>query len=202
MARRLAKEEGILVGIYLGCRGMGLRSSLPSMPESAGKLVVVILPEHGGALPQHLALRGRLRHVPADVDTGPLWAQAHGGPRHALRQREQPPQIDCGGRRDISEKYLGQIIIPLKSAGLVISHRGAHGGYSLARPPEDITVKDVVEAIEGTIAPVPCVDPVAGASVGECGENPVRMRARHDLRGHSRLAQAARRYRLLPRFFH
>jgi Rrf2 family transcriptional regulator, cysteine metabolism repressor len=72
----------------------------------------------------------------------------------------------------ISEKYLGQIIIPLKASGLVISHRGAHGGYSLARPPEDITVKDVVEAIEGAIAPVPCVDPSAGASRGECGENP------------------------------
>jgi Rrf2 family protein len=72
----------------------------------------------------------------------------------------------------ISEKYLGQIIIPLKASGLVISQRGAHGGYSLARPPEDITVRDVVEAIEGSIAPVPCVDPEAGASVGECGENP------------------------------
>jgi Rrf2 family cysteine metabolism transcriptional repressor len=75
-------------------------------------------------------------------------------------------------KEEISEKYLGQIIIPLKSAGLVISQRGAHGGYSLARPPEDITVKDGVEAIEGSIAPVPCVDPIAGASVGECGENP------------------------------
>jgi Rrf2 family protein len=72
----------------------------------------------------------------------------------------------------ISEKYLGQIIIPLKAGGLVISQRGSHGGYSLARPPEDITVKDVVEAIEGAIAPVPCLDPAAGASVGECGEDP------------------------------
>jgi len=72
----------------------------------------------------------------------------------------------------ISEKYLGQIIIPLKAAGLIASHRGAHGGYSLARLPEDITVKDVVEAIEGRIAPVPCVDPEAGAGAGECGENP------------------------------
>ena len=72
----------------------------------------------------------------------------------------------------ISEKYLGQIVIPLKAAGLIASHRGAHGGYFLARLPEDITVKDVVEAIEGRIAPVPCVDPEAGAGVGECGENP------------------------------
>ena len=79
---------------------------------------------------------------------------------------------DVARQEGISEKYLGQIIIPLKAAGLVLSQRGAHGGYSLARPPEDITVRDVVEAIEGSIAPVPCVDPAAGASVGECGENP------------------------------
>jgi Rrf2 family protein len=59
---------------------------------------------------------------------------------------------------DISEKYLGQIIIPLKAAGLVTSQRGSHGGYSLARDPQSITVKDVVEAIEGEIVPVPCTD--------------------------------------------
>ena len=58
------------------------------------------------------------------------------------------------------------------AAGLIASLRGAHGGYSLARLPEDITVKDVVEAIEGRIAPVPCVDPEAEAGAGECGENP------------------------------
>jgi Rrf2 family protein len=73
-------------------------------------------------------------------------------------------------REGISEKYLGQIMIPLKASGLVASHRGAHGGYSLARPPEAITVKDVVEAIEGAIAPVPCVDAAAGASKAECGD--------------------------------
>lgn len=73
-------------------------------------------------------------------------------------------------REGISENYLGQIVIPLKASGLVASHRGAHGGYSLARPPQDITVKDIVEAIEGAIAPVPCVDPAAGAGAAECGE--------------------------------
>jgi Rrf2 family cysteine metabolism transcriptional repressor len=72
----------------------------------------------------------------------------------------------------ISEKYLGQIVIPLKASGLLASQRGAHGGYSLARPPEAITVKDVVEAIEGAIAPVPCVDPTASAGPGECGDDP------------------------------
>jgi Rrf2 family protein len=75
-------------------------------------------------------------------------------------------------REGISEKYLGQIMIPLKASGLVASHRGAHGGYSLARPPEAITVKDVVEAVEGAIAPVPCVDASAGAGKAECGDSP------------------------------
>ncbi len=74
-------------------------------------------------------------------------------------------------REGISVKYLGQIVIPLRAAGLVASHRGAHGGYSLARPPEDITVKDILEAIEGSLAPVPCVDPAAGAGRAECGES-------------------------------
>jgi Rrf2 family protein len=78
---------------------------------------------------------------------------------------------DVARQEGISEKYLGQIIIPLKASGLVNSQRGAHGGYSLARPPEDITVRDVVEAIEGSIAPVACVDAAAGAGAGECGDN-------------------------------
>jgi Rrf2 family cysteine metabolism transcriptional repressor len=65
---------------------------------------------------------------------------------------------DVSRREEISEKYLGQIIIPLKNAGLVTSQRGSKGGYALARLPESITVKDVVEAIEGDLAPVPCVE--------------------------------------------
>jgi Rrf2 family protein len=72
-------------------------------------------------------------------------------------------------RESISEKYLGQIIIPLKSAGLVLSQRGSRGGYALARPPEEITVRDVIEAIEGKIAAVLCVqDPEACARATSC----------------------------------
>ena len=72
-------------------------------------------------------------------------------------------------REAISEKYLGQIIIPLKNAGLVSSQRGSRGGYALARAPEEVTVKDVVEAIEGRIAAVPCVqDPEACARATSC----------------------------------
>ena len=76
---------------------------------------------------------------------------------------------DVSSREGISEKYLGQIIIPLKSAGWVLSQRGSHGGYALARSPEGITVKDVVEAIEGRIAAVLCVnDPEACSRATSC----------------------------------
>ncbi len=77
---------------------------------------------------------------------------------------------DIARREGISEKYLGQIVIPLKAARLVVSQRGSHGGYSLARPPEDITVRDVVEAIEGRIAPAPCAGEAAADP--ECIESP------------------------------
>jgi Rrf2 family protein len=76
---------------------------------------------------------------------------------------------DIAREEQISEKYLGQIVIPLRSAGLVVSQRGSRGGYSLARPPDTITVKDVVEAIEGRIAVVPCVDtPASCARITSC----------------------------------
>lgn len=52
-------------------------------------------------------------------------------------------------RQGISEKYLWQVLSPLKAEGLVVSTRGSRGGYALARPPEDITLRDVVSALEG-----------------------------------------------------
>ncbi|MCF8054347.1 MAG: Rrf2 family transcriptional regulator [Deltaproteobacteria bacterium] len=56
---------------------------------------------------------------------------------------------DIAAEEAISEKYLSQIIIPLRSMGLVVSTRGAYGGYRLAKPPVEITLKDIIEVIEG-----------------------------------------------------
>jgi Rrf2 family protein len=56
---------------------------------------------------------------------------------------------DVAKSEEISEKYLGQIIIPLRGAGLVNSNRGAHGGYNLARSPGEITLRQIVEPLEG-----------------------------------------------------
>jgi len=52
--------------------------------------------------------------------------------------------------------YLEQVVARLKKAGLVQSARGAHGGYWLARPAEEITMDEVVLALEGSIAPMEC----------------------------------------------
>lgn len=68
------------------------------------------------------------------------------------------PLKDIAQRQDISEKYLWQVINPLKAAGLIIPVRGAHGGYILARKPEDITVRDIINILEGPMALVECVD--------------------------------------------
>ena len=53
--------------------------------------------------------------------------------------------------------YLEHLVQRLRRAELVASRRGAHGGYSLARPAEAITMAEVVEALEGQIAPIECI---------------------------------------------
>jgi Rrf2 family protein len=58
----------------------------------------------------------------------------------------------------ISADYVEQILIKLKAADLVRSHRGKNGGFSLTRKPESITVADVLEAAEGPLNLVDCLD--------------------------------------------
>ena len=59
-------------------------------------------------------------------------------------------------RQDISEQYLEQLMLSLRKAGLIIGIRGALGGYTLAKAPTDITVGDVLRALEGPIGLVDC----------------------------------------------
>lgn len=64
---------------------------------------------------------------------------------------------DIAKNEEISEKYLSQIIIPLKSSGLVNSFRGAKGGYVLSRSPSQITLKEIVGVLEGGLDLLECV---------------------------------------------
>lgn len=79
------------------------------------------------------------------------------------------PLRDLALRQEISAKYLEQLLIPLKGAGLVKSVRGARGGYLLAKDPEMISLYDIVRSLEGPLAPVECVqDPKYCDRVGGC----------------------------------
>jgi len=60
-------------------------------------------------------------------------------------------------KENISIKYLEQVIIPLRTAGLVKAIRGSKGGYSLAKPPSEICLNDVVEILEGPVNLIDCV---------------------------------------------
>lgn len=60
-------------------------------------------------------------------------------------------------RQNIPKRFLEQILNDLKSAGIVESKRGVAGGYRLRRPPERVTLAEIIRHIEGPLAPVSCV---------------------------------------------
>lgn len=76
---------------------------------------------------------------------------------------QQPtPSLVIAERRQIPEKYLVHILLQLKRAGLVRSLRGAQGGYVLARDAGEITLLDIVEAIDGPLfQPMPGAEPAS-----------------------------------------
>jgi Rrf2 family transcriptional regulator, cysteine metabolism repressor len=61
-------------------------------------------------------------------------------------------------RQEISEKYLEQLMAPLRASGLIYTLRGNKGGYVLGRDPQTVTLYEVINIVEGSLAPVPCVD--------------------------------------------
>ena len=65
---------------------------------------------------------------------------------------------DIARRQEVSEKYLKQLLAPLKAAGLVRTIRGARGGLTLAKPPSEIKLIEIVQVMEGSMASVECVD--------------------------------------------
>ena len=69
-------------------------------------------------------------------------------------------------RQDISVKYLEQLIIPLKQGNFIRSVRGPKGGHMLTRPPEEISVGQIVKALEGRTELTGCI-----GNPGECGRS-------------------------------
>lgn len=76
----------------------------------------------------------------------------------AFSYQKGPAQLnEIARKEEISEKYLSQIVILLRGAGLIRSVRGAKGGYLLTRDPAQITLRDIVEVMEGGLNIVDCL---------------------------------------------
>jgi Rrf2 family protein len=65
---------------------------------------------------------------------------------------------DISRRQEVSKQYLEQLLLPLRSAGLVRSIRGARGGFILARLPSEIKLSEIIQVVEGSTSPVECID--------------------------------------------
>jgi Rrf2 family cysteine metabolism transcriptional repressor len=77
----------------------------------------------------------------------------------ALHYGEGPVRVkDISRRQELSDRYLEQILSLVKAAGFVRVVRGPRGGFTLAKPPEQIRLIDIVAVVEGSTAPVDCVD--------------------------------------------
>ncbi len=84
----------------------------------------------------------------------------------ARRVGDDPvPLAEIAAHDGLPLAYLEHLVARLRKAGLVDSRRGSRGGYMLARPSTEITMAEVVEALEGSIAPIECISESADGSI-------------------------------------
>ncbi len=104
-------------------------------------------------------------------------------------------------RQQIPAKFLEQILLTLKNAGLLNSKMGVGGGYYLARPPQEITLGQIVRVLDGPLAPIRCVSQMAYEPCGcpdeeTCGLRLVMLDVRNaiaDILDHTTLADVSAR---------
>ena len=90
----------------------------------------------------------------------PHLAMAYGGKPISVAQLAQ--------LEDLPIKYLEQILTSLQKSGLLVSRRGKAGGYLLRRKPEDISLGDIIRALDGPLAPIPCASRTAPHEDPDC----------------------------------
>jgi Rrf2 family cysteine metabolism transcriptional repressor len=84
----------------------------------------------------------------------------------ARRAGDDPvPLAEIAAHDGLPLAYLEHLVARLRKAGLVDSRRGSRGGYMLARPSDEITMAEVVEALEGSIAPIECISQAPDGSI-------------------------------------
>lgn len=81
---------------------------------------------------------------------------------------------DIAKRQDISAGYLDQLVPSLKAAGLITSSRGTQRGYLLTKEPKDITLRDIIEALEGEVNIAECLhQPLLCPRISFCPTRPI-----------------------------
>src|SRR5580704_6873325 len=84
----------------------------------------------------------------------------------ARRSPDEPvPLAETAQQDGLPLAYLEHLVARLRRAGLVDSRRGSRGGYLLARPAQEITMAEVVGALEGSIAPIECISQAADGAL-------------------------------------
>lgn len=78
--------------------------------------------------------------------------------------------IEVAETARVPRKFLELILLELKRHGLLHSQRGKHGGYLLALPPSEITFGQVVRAVDGPLAPIPCASLTAYRRCADCDD--------------------------------
>lgn len=85
-------------------------------------------------------------------------------------------------QENLPESYLAKIFQDLSKKGIVRSHRGAKGGFSLAKPAQDITLLEIMEAIEGPLALSRCLTPNEGCDrIASCALYPILCQAQEQV---------------------
>ncbi len=65
---------------------------------------------------------------------------------------------EIASSRDIPESFIERILLTLKNGGVIVSVRGTNGGHCLARDPGEVSVREIIELFEGSLAPMDCVN--------------------------------------------
>ncbi len=103
---------------------------------------------------------------------------------HHYGDRKPTQSGDIAARQGIPESYLEQLLTTLRRAGFVRSVRGPQGGHLLAREPDALPVSEVIEALEGSILPIDCLDDSSVCSkAGGCAQREMWQAVRDAILG-------------------
>jgi Rrf2 family transcriptional regulator, cysteine metabolism repressor len=120
---------------------------------------------------------------------------------HHFGETRPTQSSEIAARQKIPESYLEQLLTTLRRAGFIRSVRGPQGGHALIRDPQDLRVSEVIEALEGSIMPIDCLDESSQCTKsGGCAQRDMWAAVRDailNVLGNTTIAELAERDRAL-----